>query len=137
MQALPPHDQRFRRAALIVRSRNSHFDVIMSSHRLKQKWKNATGQILLERCAESHLSDHCQTLCSFGMTEIGMAISAKLDVASRHDAHIGWPLPGVQVRLWDLDHQRDVTGQLDTPGELQIKSDNVFKECACTVPAPV
>jgi len=37
------------------------------------------------------------------------------------------PLPGVEVRLI-ADDGTDVTEQVDTPGEVQVKGPNVFKE---------
>ncbi|OJD10834.1 hypothetical protein ACJ73_09681, partial [Blastomyces percursus] len=55
---------------------------------IKTKFAEITGQVLLER---------------YGMTEIGMGISCGLDVSTRIDGSVGWPLPGVQVRLTDRE----------------------------------
>ena len=49
------------------------------------RWREITGQILLER---------------YGMTEIGMALSNPLD-GERVAGAVGAPLPGVEVRLVD------------------------------------
>ncbi|KAF5860213.1 hypothetical protein ETB97_001856 [Aspergillus alliaceus] len=79
---------------------------------IKTKFAEITGQTLLER---------------YGMTEIGMAISCGLEVEKRIDGSVGWPLPGVQVRLTNKE-----TGQVveaaDEDGQIEIKGDNVFLE---------
>ncbi|GAQ03028.1 acyl-CoA synthetase family member 3, mitochondrial [Aspergillus lentulus] len=79
---------------------------------IKTKFAAITGQILLER---------------YGMTEIGMALSCGLDVDKRIDGSVGWPLPGVQVRLVDKE-----TGAIietaNEDGMIEIKGDNVFLE---------
>ena len=79
---------------------------------LKEKWKQLSGQVLLER---------------YGMTETGMIISCGMKEHERVDGHVGLPMPGVTVRLWDDEAQKDVTDQLETPGEVQIKGDLLFK----------
>ena len=56
---------------------------------LKRAWRELSrGTVLLER---------------YGMTEVGMALSCGLHPADRVDGSVGWPLPGVQARLVDLD----------------------------------
>ncbi|KAH2548362.1 hypothetical protein KXW97_009540 [Aspergillus fumigatus] len=79
---------------------------------IKTKFAAITGQILLER---------------YGMTEIGMALSCGLDVDKRIDGSVGWPLPGVQVRLVDKE-----TGAIietaNEDGMIEIKGENVFLE---------
>lgn len=81
---------------------------------LKGKWKTISGgQILLER---------------YGMTETGMIISCGMEEGQRIDGHIGVPMPGVTVRLWDDATKRDVTDAMETPGEVQVKGDLLFKE---------
>ena len=81
---------------------------------LKEKWRVISGgQVLLER---------------YGMTETGMIISCGMPEHERVDGHVGMPMPGVQVRLWDESTKKDVTDQLETSGEVQIKGDLVFKE---------
>lgn len=80
---------------------------------LKERWRQISGgQVLLER---------------YGMTETGMIISCGMDPKDRVDGHVGLPMPGVTVRLWDNENNKDVTEQMETPGEVQIKGDLVFK----------
>ena len=56
---------------------------------LKRAWHELSrGTVLLER---------------YGMTEVGMALSCGLAPADRVDGSVGWPLPGVEARLVDLD----------------------------------
>eukprot|EP00026_Physarum_polycephalum_P005023 Phypoly_transcript_05049.p1 GENE.Phypoly_transcript_05049~~Phypoly_transcript_05049.p1 ORF type:complete len:550 (+),score=76.05 Phypoly_transcript_05049:76-1650(+) len=63
-----------------------------------EKWKKVSGHTLLER---------------YGMTEIGMALSNPLK-GERVPGTVGYPLPGVQVRIVD--------------GELRVKGPQVFQE---------
>lgn len=79
---------------------------------IKTKFAEITGQTLLER---------------YGMTEIGMALSCGLDMEKRIDGSVGWPLPGVQVRLTDKDTGR-VIEAADEDGMIEIKGGNVFLE---------
>ncbi len=73
-----------------------------------ERWHDISGQVLLER---------------YGMTEIGMALSNTL--ASRVPGKVGFPLPGVEVRIVDETHQDVDDG---TPGELLVRGQNVFTE---------
>ncbi|CAK0798678.1 unnamed protein product [Prorocentrum cordatum] len=50
-----------------------------------QSWAELSGHVLLER---------------YGMTEIGMALSNKID-GTRYPGCVGWPLPRVRVKLQD------------------------------------
>ena len=77
---------------------------------VKQAWKEKTGHVLLER---------------YGMTEIGMGLSCGLKVEERIDSSVGWPMPGIEAKL--VDQGQEVT-QPDTPGEIYIKGDQLFKE---------
>ena len=87
-----------------------------------ERWEEISGHRLLER---------------YGMTEIGMALSNPLH-GDRIPGHVGAPLPGVQVRLADLNLAAfEETGErrygdndvgLDSPGELQVKGPSVFRE---------
>jgi malonyl-CoA/methylmalonyl-CoA synthetase len=77
---------------------------------LFKQWQELTGQVLLER---------------YGMTEIGMALSNPYN-EERRAGHVGQPLPGVQVQLFD-DNNQPVNDEL-SPGEIRIKGDNVFLE---------
>ncbi|MBY0435065.1 MAG: acyl-CoA synthetase, partial [Cyclobacteriaceae bacterium] len=72
-----------------------------------EKWKAISGHTLLER---------------YGMTEMGMAISNPYE-GERRPGHVGKPLPGVQIRLYD-EGKPVVNG----PGEIQVKGKNVFHE---------
>lgn len=79
---------------------------------IKAKFAEITGQVLLER---------------YGMIEIGMGISCGLEVDKRIDGSVGWPLPGVDVRLTDKETGRIIesTGE---DGMIEIRGDNVFLE---------
>jgi malonyl-CoA/methylmalonyl-CoA synthetase len=74
-----------------------------------ERWREITGHVLLER---------------YGMTEIGMALSNPLE-GERRPAHVGMPLPGVDVRLVD-----DQGGPVPAgaPGEIEVKGPGVFLE---------
>ena len=71
---------------------------------VRREWREAGGGELLER---------------YGMTEIGMALSHTLE--RRLSGSVGWPLPGVSVRL-----AADSNGE--TEGEVQVRGDSVFRE---------
>jgi malonyl-CoA/methylmalonyl-CoA synthetase len=73
------------------------------------RWEAITGHRLLER---------------YGMTELGMAISNPL-IGARVAGHVGWPLPGVEVRLVD-EALRDV--DRGSPGEILVRGPGVFLE---------
>ena len=87
-----------------------------------ERWEEISGHRLLER---------------YGMTEIGMALSNPLQ-GERIPGHVGAPLPGVEVRLADLDlaafeetgerSYRDADVGLNSPGELQVRGPGVFQE---------
>lgn len=79
---------------------------------IKRKFKEITGQDLVER---------------YGMTEIGMGLSCGLEPEKRIDGSVGWPLPGVQVRLVEPDSGRVLDG-VDEDGMIEIKGGNVFRE---------
>jgi malonyl-CoA/methylmalonyl-CoA synthetase len=74
-----------------------------------EEWQEISGHTLLER---------------YGMTEIGMAISNPYN-GKRKPGHIGQPLHGVSIRIADESNQNVSDG---SPGEIQIKGPNVFKE---------
>ncbi|KAA8903848.1 hypothetical protein FN846DRAFT_891020 [Sphaerosporella brunnea] len=61
----------------------------------------------------------------YGMTEIGMALSNKLD--KRVNNAVGWPLPGVEARLVDIETGEVVT-KPHVEGEIQIRGPTVFRE---------
>jgi malonyl-CoA/methylmalonyl-CoA synthetase len=74
-----------------------------------ERWRGITGHTLLER---------------YGMTEIGMALSNPLE-GERRPGSVGRPLPGVQVQLVDESGRLVPPG---TPGEIEVRGDNVFLE---------
>jgi malonyl-CoA/methylmalonyl-CoA synthetase len=78
--------------------------------KLFNQWRDLTGQILLER---------------YGMTEIGMGISNPYN-GERRAGHVGQPLPGVEAKLFDEEH--NLITEENVPGEIRIKGDNVFLE---------
>lgn len=87
----------------------------------KAAWTNlSNGNILLER---------------FGMTEVGMALSCGLDFADRVDGSVGWPLPGVEARLFDVEtdqviqpgEELDENGR-ERVGEIQLRGPSIFRE---------
>jgi len=73
-----------------------------------ERWRDITGHVLLER---------------YGMTELGMALSNSL--TSRVAGKVGFPLPGVHIRIVD-DASLDVPD--GTAGELLVRGPNVFLE---------
>ncbi|OKL60695.1 hypothetical protein UA08_04417 [Talaromyces atroroseus] len=88
---------------------------------IKKAWTElSNGNVLLER---------------YGMTEVGMAISCGLDPNDRVDGSVGWPLPSVEVRLWDTDkgetikagEEVDDTGR-ERVGEIQLRGPTIFRE---------
>ncbi|KIX95911.1 uncharacterized protein Z520_08166 [Fonsecaea multimorphosa CBS 102226] len=88
---------------------------------VKQAWTELSGgNVLLER---------------YGMTEVGMALSCGLAFEDRVDGSVGWPLPGVEIRLVDTEtgsvikagQELDKDGQ-PQEGEIQLRGPTVFKE---------
>lgn len=85
----------------------------------KAAWANlSNGNVLLER---------------FGMTEVGMALSCGLDLADRVNGSVGWPLPGVEVRLVDTETEQVIQpGEEVAPdgrtreGEIQLRGATLF-----------
>jgi malonyl-CoA/methylmalonyl-CoA synthetase len=74
-----------------------------------EKWEKISCHTLLER---------------YGMTEIGMGLSNSYR-GQRNAGHVGFPLPGVQVRL--ADEQDNEISSTET-GEIQVKGATVFQE---------
>ncbi len=75
-----------------------------------EEWREITGHTLLER---------------YGMTEIGMALSNPLQ-GERRPGSVGFPLPGVHVRL--VDDGGQPIRQEGEPGEIEIRGEAVFLE---------
>ncbi|KAL4797972.1 hypothetical protein BDV19DRAFT_357681 [Aspergillus venezuelensis] len=81
---------------------------------IKTKFAGITGQTLLER---------------YGMTEIGMGLSCGLDISQRIDGSVGWPLPGVSVRLTSKETGAIIPeSDTESDGQIEVKGDNVFAE---------
>ena len=78
---------------------------------IHRKWQQLTGQELLER---------------YGMTEVGMALSNKIN-GERRPGSVGVPLPGVEVRLED-DKGKTINNEGEA-GQLLIKGPQVFQGC--------
>lgn len=71
-----------------------------------EQWRDISGQVLLER---------------YGMTELGMALGNTLE--RRVPGHVGWPFPGVEVRIVDESGHDVADGE---PGELLVRGAQVF-----------
>ena len=80
---------------------------------IKKRFHEITGQTLLER---------------YGMTEIGMGLSCGLEISNRIDGSVGWPLPGVQVRLTNRETGAVLLDSDEEDGMIEVKGDNVFSE---------
>ncbi len=83
---------------------------------LMEAWKEKFGHTLTE---------------GYGTTELSPVVSANIDETRRPDyadwlriGTVGRPLPGVQVRVVDLENGSILPP--DTPGMLQVKGDNVM-----------
>ncbi|KIW12479.1 hypothetical protein PV08_09756 [Exophiala spinifera] len=79
----------------------------------KRKFEEITGHELLER---------------YGMTEIGMALSCGLERERRIDGSVGWPLPGVKVRLTSETGRVITSSGKDEAGNIEIQGPNLFAE---------
>jgi malonyl-CoA/methylmalonyl-CoA synthetase len=77
--------------------------------RLWTRWREITGQALLER---------------YGMTEIGMALSNPFR-GDRRPGTVGQPLPGMEVRIVLETGGEALEG---VPGEIQVRGPTLFKE---------
>ncbi|EXJ83631.1 hypothetical protein A1O1_07255 [Capronia coronata CBS 617.96] len=83
------------------------------------------GNVLLER---------------YGMTEVGMALSCGLHDSDRVPGSVGWPLPSVEVRLWEVDEHTGTGGVIlqgeeidpvsgkERQGEIQLRGPTIFRE---------
>ncbi|KUJ18752.1 acetyl-CoA synthetase-like protein [Mollisia scopiformis] len=87
----------------------------------KKAWETlSNGNILLER---------------YGMTEVGMALSCGLPFSTRVDGSVGWPLPGVEARLYESESNSIILpGEEIGPngkerdGEIQLRGPGLFAE---------
>jgi malonyl-CoA/methylmalonyl-CoA synthetase len=66
----------------------------------------------------------CRILERYGMTEAGMITSNPIDVPGRKAKSVGYPLPGVKVRIVT---DKGVDVKPSDVGEVWIQGDNVFK----------
>ena len=80
--------------------------LLAETHR---RWTEMTGHHILER---------------YGMTETNMITSNPYD-GERVPGSVGFPLPGINVRITDLDSGKPVS--TNTPGMIEVKGPNVFK----------
>ncbi|MTB22547.1 MAG: AMP-binding protein [Actinobacteria bacterium] len=71
-----------------------------------EQWRDISGHVLLER---------------YGMTELGMALGNNFD--RRVPGHVGWPFPGVEIRILDESGTDVADGE---SGELLVRGDQVF-----------
>jgi len=78
------------------------------SHNLFHRFERATGFRILER---------------YGMTETGMNTSNRIDPAHRKGGSVGYPLPGVRMRVVGTDGKDVRPGDV---GEVWIQGDSVF-----------
>ncbi len=76
---------------------------------IHKKWETLTGQKILER---------------YGMTEVGMALSNKVD-GERRPGAVGEPLPNVEIKLED-ETGNEVTEEGEI-GQILLKGPQVFK----------
>jgi malonyl-CoA/methylmalonyl-CoA synthetase len=60
----------------------------------------------------------------YGMTETGMIASNTIDLAGRKAKSVGYPLPGIEIRVMNADGKDVVPGEI---GEVWLRGDNVFK----------
>lgn len=73
------------------------------------RFESATGFRILER---------------YGMTETGMNTSNAYDPAGRKPGSVGFPLPGVRLKVVDGEGKNVTPGEV---GEVLLQGDNVFK----------
>ncbi len=60
----------------------------------------------------------------YGMTETGMIASNTIDLAGRKAKSVGYPLPGIEIRVMDGNGKDVAPGEI---GEVWLRGDNVFK----------
>ncbi|WVW82282.1 hypothetical protein I302_104288 [Kwoniella bestiolae CBS 10118] len=83
---------------------------------VKKTWEQpggvGGGQALLER---------------YGMTETGIIAGTGWEVEKRVKGHVGFPLKGVEIRLWDEEGNKQVT-EREVSGEVQVRGPPITKE---------
>ncbi|WVF70609.1 hypothetical protein IAT40_005401 [Kwoniella sp. CBS 6097] len=70
------------------------------------------GQVLLER---------------YGMTETGIIAMTGWENEHRIKGHVGFALPGTEIRLWDEEHNKEVT-EREVAGGVQVRGRPITKE---------
>ena len=60
----------------------------------------------------------------YGMTETGMIASNIIDLAGRKAKSVGYPLPGIEIRVMSAEGKDVAPGEI---GEVWLRGDNVFK----------
>jgi fatty-acyl-CoA synthase len=88
-----------------------------------------------ELVANMQAAFHCDVMAGYGLTETcpvatsgrrkGTVQYADEDDRIRHQAMAGWPLPGCEVRVVDLQ-MREVPRDMQSIGEVVIRGDNVM-----------
>jgi fatty-acyl-CoA synthase len=88
-----------------------------------------------ELIAQLRAAFHCEVMAGYGLTETcpvvtsgrrkGTVQYADEQDRIRHEAMAGWPLPGCQVRVVDLQ-MRDVPRDMQAIGEVVVCGDNVM-----------
>ena len=88
-----------------------------------------------ELIANMEAAFHCDVMAGYGLTETcpvatsgrhkGTVHYKDEDDRIRHEAMAGWPLPGCEVRVVDLQ-MREVPRDMESIGEVVIRGDNVM-----------
>jgi len=106
-------------------------------HRLLKEWETARPELRTMRIfisGSAPLSENLfhqfeentgfRILDRYGMTETGIITTNPLDPLKRYPKSVGYPLPGVQVRIVSQEGQKLKGGEV---GDVWIQGDNVFK----------
>ncbi|OXC65732.1 hypothetical protein AYX13_05274 [Cryptococcus neoformans] len=83
---------------------------------IKKTWEKeggiGGGQVLLER---------------YGMTETGVIASTGWENDKRVKGHVGYALPGTEIRLWNEELNQAITA-FDTQGEIRVRGPSITTE---------
>ena len=83
---------------------------------------SGSAPLLMETFSEFKLRTGHTILERYGMTEGSMFTSNPYD-GERRGGTVGFPLPGVSVRIADSENQTKETGEI---GQIQVKGENIF-----------
>ncbi len=114
LMGVPTHYVRLLKEKILTKKLVSNMRLFISgsaplSPRIHKQFYKATGHKILER---------------YGMTETNMITSNPYD-ADRRAGTVGFPLPGVTIRITDIENKKLLTqGQV---GNIEVKGPNVFK----------